>query len=380
MEMIVTVIAVLAGLVVGGLAVWFLRGRELAAVQAEQTHRDDLITEMRNEVLAEFRVGAAETIARQNRDQIEAVLAPLRDKLVEFQTGLQNAHTESVRERASLGEQIRSLAESGSRMTHETENLTRALKGDSKVQGAWGEMLLTTILERSGLRLGEEYEVQQTHPGADGGKIRPDVIVRLPHKHVIVVDAKVSLTAFERFVNATADADRAGFLDQHVASMRSHIEKLSAKEYWRVDGCAVDYVILFCPIEAALGAALQRDPDLTAMAVERSVAIATPTTLMIALRTVANLWRVERQNKNALEIAQKAGRLYDKFVGFIVDMDNIGSRLEAAKTSHAAAMGKLSTGQGNLVGQAETLRRMGASTTKALPSELLGELPLHPPV
>jgi DNA recombination protein RmuC len=353
------------------------RASEQAAAAAQQIAT---LTQVRDDILMQFKILAGdtmkeqgETFAKQNKDQIDAVLAPLRDKITEYQTGLQSVHTESVRERASLAEQIRTLGEISAKMTQETENLTRALKGDAKTQGAWGEMMLTTILERSGLREGEEYLTQETHASEDGGRLRPDAIVRLPHGHCIVIDAKVSLTAFERYANGASDPDRAVHLDQHVASMRSHIEKLSGKEYWRIEGSQVDYVVMFVPIEAALGAALQNEPELTALAVQQQVAIATPTTLMIALRTVANVWRVERQNRNAQEIANRAGLLYDKFVGFIGDLEMLGSRLDSARNCYTAAMGKLSTGQGNLIRQAELLKQMGASTTKTIPKELIEE-------
>ena len=259
-------------------------------------------------------------------------------------------------------------------MSQETQNLTRALKGDVKTQGAWGEMILASVFERCGLRKGYEYVTQQSHATEDGNQIRPDAVVNLPLEHCIVVDAKVSLTAFERYVNATSDEEKERHLAQHVASIRSHIEKLSNKEYWRIEGSHVDYVVMFIPIEPALAAALQYDPELVAAAVERGVAIATPTTLMIALRTVANVWRVERQNRNAQDIADRAGRLYDKFVGFVGDMQALGGRIDAAKDSFLGAMNKLSSGQGNLVRQVEILREMGATTKKALPKELVGDI------
>lgn len=336
------------------------------------------LTQVRTSMLSEFKVIAAETmkehgqsVSKQNTDQIAAVLTPLREKITEFQQNLQSTHTESVKERAILAQQIKTLSEDSMKITTETENLTRALKGDIKTQGIWGEMKLATVFERCGLEEGEQYETQEPHRLEDGTQIRPDAIVHLPHKHCIVVDAKVSLTAYERYVNADSDADKASHLQQHVDSIKSHIEKLSDKKYWRVEGSHIDCVVMFVPMESALGAALSLDRNLAAFAVERRVAIATPTTLMIALRTVANLWRIERQNSNAQAIAERAGRLYDKFVGFIEDMKTLGDRLNAAAGCHAAAMNKLSTGQGNLIRQIELIKGMGAATIKALPKELI---------
>jgi DNA recombination protein RmuC len=322
----------------------------------------------------EFKVLAEEvmknhgdTFSKQNREQITGLLTPLRDKLTEFQQGLQNAHTESAKERATLAEQIRNLTTESSKMTSETHNLTQALKGKTQTQGAWGEMILATILERSGLREGEEYVTQESHSLEDGARLRPDVVVNLPGGQRIVVDSKVSLTAFEAFVSADNDATRAVQMKSHVNSLRTHIKSLGSKEYHALTGDGLDYVIMFVPIEGALAVALQEEPGLTAFAAENNVAIATPSTLMIALRTVANVWRVERRNRNAETIAKRAGLLYDKFAGFVSDMDGLGDRLRKASESYDAAMGKLSTGRGNLLVQVEQLKEMGAKTSKSLP-------------
>jgi DNA recombination protein RmuC len=314
-----------------------------------------------------------ESFSKQNKEQIETVLLPLREKIGEFQQGIQTAQTESTKERATLAEQIRQLTESSARMTTETSSLTRALRGEAQTQGAWGEMILSSILERSGLRAGEEYDAQQSHANDDGQKIRPDVIVKLPGGQRIVIDSKLSLAAFDAHVNAETDIDRANAMTRHLTSMRMHIKTLSSKEYHEAVGSQIDYVIMFVPIEGALAVALQGDSNLTAFAVENSVAIATPTTLMIALRTVANVWQVERRNLNAEAIAVRAGRLYDKVVGFIEYMAVIGTRLNQARSSYDEAMGKLSSGSGNLLRQVEQLKILGAKTTKALPASLLGD-------
>lgn len=347
----------------------------------ELKHADEklaVLTDARAALTNEFRALASsimtehgETFTRQNREQVENILAPLRDRLAEFQQGLQNAHVESAKERATLVEKIASLTELSTRASSETENLTRALKGEAQKQGAWGEMILATILERSGLREGEEYVQQESHTGHDGSRLRPDVIINLPGGQRIVIDSKVSLTAFEQYVNAASDIERASALARHIASIRNHIRTLRAKEYHSAVGSSLDYVIMFIPIEGALAAALQEQPELTSAAAEANVAIATPTTLMIALRTVANVWQVERRNRNAEEIAERAGKIYDKFVGFIEDMKDLGGRLERAQTSYHTAMAKLSTGKGNVVRQVELLKDLGARASKSIPATLL---------
>jgi DNA recombination protein RmuC len=336
-----------------------------------------LLTEAREKMTAEFKLLAAEemkargeTFARANQEQIDGLLNPLRLKIGEFQDGLRVANEQSIRERATLAEQIKALSEASGRMSTETLNLTRALKGEAQTQGAWGEMILSSILERSGLREGEEYLTQESHTGDEGNRLRPDVIVRLPNDQRVVIDSKVSLTAFEAHVAAETDEQRALALDRHVQSIRSHIRGLAGKKYQ--DASALDYVVMFVPIEGALALALQGDADITSHAVSNNVAIATPTTLMIALRTIANVWDVERRNRNADAIAQRAGLLYDKFVGFLDDMTTVGIRLRQASDAHSAAIGKLQSGSGNLIRQVDQLKALGARTgNKPIPAALL---------
>ena len=336
-----------------------------------------LLNEAKGRMTEEFKLLAEEVIRRhaaaftkQNNERVSAILAPLREKLTEFQQSLDVTHIESAKGRTLLAEQIRVLSETSARMTDETLSLARALRGKSPTQGAWGEMVLSTILERSGLREGEEYSTAETLVAKDGSRLRPDVLVSLPNGERIVIDSKVSLTAFEAYVNCETDAERAFHLSSHVSSIRSHIKTLAGKEYQRISDNGLDYVIMFVPIEGAFAAALQEDPALICFAAEYDVAIATPATLMMALRTVANVWRVEGQNRNAEAIAEQAGRLYDKFVGFLGDMHNLGHLLGKAQESYDGAMGKLSTGRGNLIRQVEQLREMGAKTSKSSPEAL----------
>jgi DNA recombination protein RmuC len=353
-------------------------GEALQQERKQSEEKLSLLRGARDDMTKEFKILAAavmqehgETFSKQNKEQIDVVLAPLREKLTEFQLGLTTAHTESLKERAALAEQIKHLSLTSATMTSETSNLTRALKGKAQTQGAWGEMILATILEKSGLRQGEEYFTQASHTTEDGQRLRPDVIVNLPGGQRIVIDAKVSLNAFESYVNAGSDQDRAAHLQRHLASMRTHIKTLGDKAYQVHTNGGVDYVIMFVPIEGALAVALQETPDMTSEALAQNVNLATPTTLMIALRTAASVWQVERRNQNADAIAARAGQLYDKFVGFTEDMQTLGKRLEQAQSTYGDAVGKLTTGSGNLLRQVDMLKSLGAKTSKTLPANLL---------
>jgi DNA recombination protein RmuC len=332
-----------------------------------------LLLEAKESMTNEFKVLAentmkthGETFSKQNKEQIDTLLTPLREKITEFNQTVQTSANESNKERAVLAEQIRALSEASARMTSETTNLTKALKGDTQTQGAWGEMILSSILEKSGLREGLEYTSQESHTNDDGGRVRTDVIVNIPGGQKIIIDSKVSLVSFEQYVNAPEE-EKSTHLANHLASARNHIKILSGKEYQLAASSHLDYVVMFVPIEGALAAALQADPSLTTFAVENNVAIATPTTLMMALRTVANVWQVERRNQNAEQIALKAGRIYDKLAGFLDDMKDLGRRIDQASGSFSNAMGKLTTGKGNLISQVDQLKELGAKTSKSLP-------------
>ncbi|RYD70233.1 MAG: DNA recombination protein RmuC, partial [Verrucomicrobiaceae bacterium] len=252
----------------------------------------------------------------------------------------------------------------------EAGNLARALKGQAQTQGAWGEMILSTVLEKAGLREGEEFVVQESHTLESGERLRPDVVVNFPDGKKLVVDSKVSLVAFERCVNCDDEAERAAHLNEHLKSVRNHIKGLSGKDYARLYG-GVDFVILFVPVEGALSLAIQNDPNIQTEAVERGVMIASPNTLLMGMRTVQNVWMREYQNRNVTKIADRAGKLYDKFVGFAEDMEKIGVSLNNARNAYEDARGKLASGRGNLVRQAEELKKLGAKTSKKLPEPLL---------
>jgi DNA recombination protein RmuC len=301
----------------------------------------------------------SETFTRQNREQVDVLLRPLNEKIVEFQTNM-------IKDRSAMGEQIRALYESNIQITTEAQNLTRALKGNSQTQGAWGEMILSTILERSGLREGEQFVTQQSHTGEDGARVRTDVEVLMPNNDRLVIDSKVSLTAFEAYTSSDEE-DRTIHLQAHITSIRTHIRTLSEKSYHRHAGSKMDYVMMFVPIESALATAIQADPKLVEDGMARGVMLATPTTLMTVLRTVRNVWDIEKRHQNAEQIAERAGALYEKVVGFLGTMDKLGANLERAQQSFAQAKDQLSSGKGNVVRQVEMLRELGAKSGKPLP-------------
>ncbi len=310
------------------------------------------------------------TFKAQNSEQIGNLLAPLKNDIDTFKKTLGDAHTQSATQHGSLKEQLEQLGRQSAAVSKEAENLTRALKGDVQMQGAWGEMIVDTILQRLGLRDGVEYSRQESFIGEDG-RARTDYIVNLPAGERLIIDSKVSLADFEAYVNESDEEARGLRLAAHARSMRNHMKGLASKEYQSRVGTRLDFVIMFVPIEAALGAALKADELLSLDALDNKVAIATPTTLTTQLKTVAAMWRVERQHQHAEDIASRAGGLYDKFVGFAGDMQTIGGRLGQLDAAYQEAMKKLSTGAGNLVRQTELLKALGATTAKSLPKPLL---------
>jgi DNA recombination protein RmuC len=301
----------------------------------------------------------SETFSRQNREQVDTLLKPLNEKIVEFQGEL-------LRDRSTMAEQIRALTASNLQITTETTNLTRALKGNSQTQGAWGEMILSTILERSGLREGEQFITQTSHTSEDGSRLRTDVEVLMPNNDRLVIDSKVSLTAFEAYTACEGEG-RDRFLADHLASVRSHVRTLGEKTYHRHSGSKFDYVMMFVPIESALATAIHADGTLVEFAMSKGVMLTTPTTLMTVLRTVRNVWDIEKRHQNAEEIAARAGALYDKAVGFLATMDKMGSHIDKAQQSFIDARSQLATGKGSVVRQVEMLRELGAKSTKPLP-------------
>jgi DNA recombination protein RmuC len=308
----------------------------------------------------------------QNALSLDALLKPLQTKLTEFKEQVSTSYANESRERFALKSEIERLSALNVKMSDETRSLTQALKGDSKVQGNWGELVLESILESSGLRKGEEYLVQDSHTQVDGSRLQPDIVVRLPEGRHLVVDSKVSITAYARHTESV-DAGTAEIeLNAHIQSLRQHIQGLSSKNYSSLYGVgSVDFVLMFIPIEPAFLLALKSAPNLYQEALSKNIVLVCPSTLMATLRTVAHLWRQDHQNKNALEIARQCGALYDKFVGFIDDMEKLGQRIDQAQTSYHDAFNKLKTGKGNLIRTAERVRELGVKPSKTLPTGLL---------
>ncbi len=334
------------------------------------------LKELREEMSRRFEELAGQTLRRTGADfskahteKLTELLTPFREHVGRFEAELRNVHKSADEERARLGEQIRHLTQRSEAISAEAVNLTRALKGDKQRQGAWGEMILERLLEDSGLKRDLHYEVQAKRLDEEGGRWRPDVVVKMPRGKNMVIDSKVSLVAYEAAVSADTEADRDRHLREHVASVRRHIDQLSAKGYHAMEEGSVDYVLMFMPIEGALGEAWRQQGDLASYAVAKGVGIMTPTTLMVTLRTVEHIWTVERRESNAEDIAKRAGLLYDKVAGFVANMDAVGRALGQASKAHDDAMGQLSTGRGNVLGQIEKLKSMGARTSKTLAVE-----------
>ncbi|WP_435254823.1 DNA recombination protein RmuC [Tenacibaculum sp. A30] len=308
----------------------------------------------------------------QNKKNIKDILNPLQEKIQTFEKKVEDTQKESISMHSALKEQLLGLKELNAQMSKETINLTKALKGDSKTQGNWGELVLERVLEKSGLEKDREYFVQQSFTNEEGKRIMPDVVIHLPDNKKMVVDSKVSLTAYEQFINTEDDIEKERFLKEHVNSLKRHVEQLSEKKYediYKIE--SPDFVLLFVPIEPAFAVALNEDNTLYNKAFERNIVIVTPTTLLATLRTIDTMWNNEKQQRNALEIARQAGALYDKFQGLLIDLVNIGKKIDGTKADYSAAMNKLVEGRGNLITSVEKLKKMGAKAKKALPEKIL---------
>ena len=308
----------------------------------------------------------------QNKENMKNILSPLQDKIQLFEKKVEDTHKESIDYHAALRQQILGLREMNIQMSKETINLTKALKGDSKMQGNWGELVLERVLEKSGLEKGREYEVQQAFTNEDGNRVFPDVVINLPDGKKMIVDSKVSLTAYEKYINEEDDSLKLGYLKEHVLSIKRHVEQLGNKNYhdlYQIE--SPDFVLLFIPIEPAFAMALNEDSNLYNKAFEKNIVIVTPATLLATLRTIDSMWTNQKQQENALEIARQAGALYDKFEGFVSDLIRIGKKIDETKTEYAGAMSKLVEGKGNLIVSAEKLKKMGAKAKKALPENII---------
>lgn len=325
---------------------------------------------MANAILAD----KGKQFSEQHKQQLDAVLQPLRERLKDFEQQVQSTHKESLQQQAGLFNELKHLKELNQQMSEEARNLTRALKGENKTQGNWGEVILQRVLERSGLTLNQEYRIQASVRSEDGKRLQPDVTILLPDQKFLVIDSKVSLVDYERYVNAEDPAEQAVALKRHLQSMQNHVRSLSGKSYDRLYGeGSPDFVLMFVPVEPAFIVAVQEDAELFNQAFESQVVIVSTSTLLATLRTIASMWRQENQSRNAIEIARQAGTLYEKFIGFTEDLQKVGVQLELASKAHAGAMNKLVEGKGNLVRKAEQLRDLGARTSRKQDASLLRE-------
>lgn len=371
-----------------------LAEQKLAAIRAEsaaqlKAERDRVIehearakqyledlAQLRTTMTTEFQAVAAKLLdektkkfTEHNKEQVDVLLRPLRQQITDFRERVDHVHKDDSADRASLKTQIEQLRQLNTRITDEAQQLTRALKGQAQARGAWGELVLERLLQSSGLRAGEDYLTQESFTNEQGQRVRPDVIVRLPDDRHLVIDSKVSLVAYEQAVNTSDPAARNSSMKAHAAAVRRHIEELSGKQYEDLGKLNTpDYVLMFIPIDPAFAAAIETDTGLYEWAFDRRVILVTSPTLLVTLKTVASLWKQDRQTKNALEIAKRGGLLYDKFVGLYADLEAIGKHLENTQKSYGNALGKLRDGRGNLLSQVDELRDLGVKTKKSLPA------------
>ncbi len=317
----------------------------------------------------------SEDFTLTNQKNIGEVLTPLKEKILLFEKRVEDTYLKGLKDQTDLRAELKKLYDLNNQMSTEAQNLTRALKGDVKKQGNWGEIVLERILERSGLNEGEQGFIKQySHVSDNGKRLQPDIVINLPDNKHIIIDSKVSLIAYERSVNAASEEERLQHVKDHLISLKSHIRGLSDKHYQSAPGLnCPDFVLMFIPIESSFSLAVQADHDLFSFAWDLKVVLVSPSTLLATLRTVSSIWKQENQTRNALEIARQSGALYDKFVGFIGDMEKIGNNLRITQNSYSDAMKKLSEGRGNLVNATERIRKLGAKATKEIPKKLLHE-------
>ncbi len=308
----------------------------------------------------------------QNKENLKNILTPLNEKIQLFERKVEDSQKENIGLHAALKEQLFNLQNQNLKITKEAENLTKALKGDSKMQGNWGELVLEKVLEKSGLEKDREYFVQQSFITDENTRVQPDIVINLPDGKKMIVDSKVSLTAFEKFINEEDDVLKTNHLKEHLNSIKRHIDQLSDKNYFEVfRDESPNFVLLFIPMEPAFAVAINEDNSLYSKALERNIVIVTPSTLLATLRTISSMWSNQKQQENALEIAKQAGALYDKFEGFVQDLIKIGKKMDEAKAEYGSAMNKLIDGNGNIIVSIEKLKKMGAKAKKSLPESVL---------
>jgi DNA recombination protein RmuC len=339
--------------------------QELEKLQERFTKDFELLA---NKILEE----KSTKFTEQNKENLKTILSPLQEKILLFEKKVEDTHKENIGFNASLHQQIRGLREVHEQMSRETLNLTKALKGDAKMQGNWGEMILEKVLEKSGLEKDREYFVQKSFETSDGAKVFPDIVINLPDGKKMIVDSKVSLVSYERYINEEEDVAKEEMLSMHIQSIKRHIDQLSEKNYhdlYQME--SPDFVLMFIPIETAFSLAINSDTSLYNKAFEKNIVIVTPSTLLATLRTIDSMWVNQKQQENALEIARQAGALYDKFEGFVTDLIQIGKRIDDSKKEYTEAMNKLVDGRGNIIHSIEKLKKMGAKAKKALPESIL---------
>jgi DNA recombination protein RmuC len=341
----------------------------LTRLEAERTELKGELTKAFADISNKGLVEQSKVLSEQQALQLETVLRPFKERVIEFQQRVEEGHKDAIKQHTSLIEQIRHLTELNTVVSQEANNLTRALKGDNQKQGAWGEVVLERLLEASGLRAPENYELQYASTNEDGTRIRPDAIVHLPDNKHIIIDSKMSLVAFTEYVEATdSSPERDAALARHMASVRNHVKQLSEKKYETMNLPTPDFVLMFIPVESVFVSTLQADTggELYTQAWNKRIILVSPSTLLATLKTIASIWKIEMQNKNAEEIARQAGGLYDKFVGFTNDLTKVGDLISKAHAQYEEAQKKLSTGTGNLINRAERLKELGIKTTKTL--------------
>jgi len=355
--------------------------QQFAAAQSIWQEKEALFQSQKSQMQIEFKQLAQDILQQQqqrlaaeNEKQLGSLLNPLETQIKHFQEKVEMSYQAEAKERFSLVREIKNLQQLNQKISEDAAGLTQALKGQNKIQGGWGEVILERVLERSGLEKGREYQVQVSRTTDTGRRLQPDVIVNLPEGKQIIIDSKMVLISYLAYVEAESDDDRQKALKQHLDSIKRHIKDLSSKAYETLPGItSLDFVLLFIPIEAAYLLAIQADANVFSDAFDKNIIVVGPSNLLATLRTIQNIWRNEKQSQNAVEIARQAGAMYDKFVGFVTDMDEVGTRLGMAQRGYDSAMNKLNSGRGNLVGRAQQLKEMGAKTSKHLPSAHIEE-------
>ncbi len=344
--------------------------KELEELQAKFT---DAFKNLANEILEE----KTKKFTEQNRANLDELLNPLKEKIKDFETKVEHTNEKNRLSNASLIEQIKGLKDLNKKISDDANNLTKALKGESKIQGNWGEVILERILEESGLRKGIEFEAQAKGMGLkseEGSTSKPDFVIKLPENKHVIVDSKVSLVHYERMISSETEEQKQGYLKALNASIKSQIDDLHKKNYQDLKGLnSPDFVMLFIPIEGVFAVIMQHDNTIYQYAYDKQIVIVSPSTLLATLRTIAFIWRQENQTKNALEIARQGGALYDKFVGFLTDLDDIGKNLDKSKDIYLNAVNKLSTGKGNLISRSENIKKLGAKAKKQIPEKFINE-------